>query len=635
MPENAGSKVPVTANVRAQVQLGRGRAALTDRLQDMLLKVLVDNNLHRPDMVELTFLDQTGDILSELGVTIGSPIRVLDGERGATLIDGEVTALEAVCAHTMAYTVIRGYEKSHRLQRARRTRTFVNLTDSDIVRQIASSAGVPVGRIDESGITHDHIGQIAQTDWEFLRERADEIGFDLGVAEGELYFREAEENPPGADAPPELIFRNDLLSFLPRITGANLAAEVEVRVWDPQQGKVVVETAPVATTTARLGEFTPADVAASLRPAGSGTPATEPQASSDLGPVARPDAYAVVGRPLGTGASISRAAEGTAKAFAKHYASTFAEAEGRSFGNAALLPGAPVTISGVPDQFAGTWRITSTRHVFCDDDGGYFTEFEVTGGHERSLLGLVDGRRAVPASRIDGVVCGIVTNTADPAALRRVKVALPWLSADYETGWARTVQFGAGARSGAIFLPEVGDEVLLAFEQGDPRRPYVVGGLVNQRSKFELGTEVLKKNGQTSSVVARGFATPAGNRLVFQDDVLPPPDTSPPTTSKITLGTTGDDIALVIDQIAGTLTLSCAPRPPGSKSEQGTINITCGDGGKVNIAAGRGGAVHIAGGEGGSVEIDAGSSFGVKAQGAVTIQSDGPVKIKGATIELN
>jgi uncharacterized protein involved in type VI secretion and phage assembly len=81
--------------------------------------------------------------------------------------------------------------------------------------------------------------------------------------------------------------------------------------------------------------------------------------------------------------------------------------------------------------------------------------------------------------KVYGVVVGIVTNNQDPDNLARVKVRFPWLSADEESQWARVAAFGAGAGRGGWFLPEVDDEVLVAFEHGDVRFPYVLGGLWN------------------------------------------------------------------------------------------------------------------------------------------------------------
>ncbi|MEA2176331.1 MAG: hypothetical protein QOD00_3923, partial [Blastocatellia bacterium] len=81
--------------------------------------------------------------------------------------------------------------------------------------------------------------------------------------------------------------------------------------------------------------------------------------------------------------------------------------------------------------------------------------------------------------RIGGVVVGIVTNNQDPDEMGRVKVKFPWLSDEDESNWARVATPMAGKERGLYLLPEVEDEVLVAFENGDMRFPYVLGSLWN------------------------------------------------------------------------------------------------------------------------------------------------------------
>ena len=81
--------------------------------------------------------------------------------------------------------------------------------------------------------------------------------------------------------------------------------------------------------------------------------------------------------------------------------------------------------------------------------------------------------------RITGVAVGVVTNNQDPDGLGRVKVRFPWLSDADESQWARIAAPMAGKDRGVYFLPEVDDEVLVAFEHGDPRFPCVIGALWN------------------------------------------------------------------------------------------------------------------------------------------------------------
>jgi hypothetical protein len=217
----------------------------------------------------------------------------------------------------------------------------------------------------------------------------------------------------------------------------------------------------------------------------------------------------------------------------------------------------------------------------------------------------------------------VVTNTKDKDKKGRVKVALPWLAPNYESDWARVAQIGAGRRSGPAFIPEVGDEVLVGFEFGDPRRPYVLGGLVNDNTDYDLIKGAVNGSG---AVIKRGFMTPAGNGLVFGDELPPgPPGSAPPTTSEMLLGTKDTNLSLAIDQANGKVTLNCKPAPPSSKTPTGTLTIECGDMGAVNIITGTGGTMKIT--SGGQLEIS--GKLGVK------ISSDAMVEVSGKMIKLN
>lgn len=96
-------------------------------------------------------------------------------------------------------------------------------------------------------------------------------------------------------------------------------------------------------------------------------------------------------------------------------------------------------------------------------------------------------RTAAPAW--PGVYPALVTDLRDPQDLGRVQVSLPW-AADPEgarpVAWARLATLAAGADSGTWFLPSVGDEVLVAFQAGDPSLPVVLGGLWNGQHRPPL-----------------------------------------------------------------------------------------------------------------------------------------------------
>lgn len=131
-----------------------------------------------------------------------------------------------------------------------------------------------------------------------------------------------------------------------------------------------------------------------------------------------------------------------------------------------------------------------------------------------------------------GVHVGIVVDVHDPEQQGRVQVRLPWVvdSGGGYQAWARLATLMAGAGRGSWFIPDVDDEVLLAFEGGDPHRPYVVGSLWNGKDQppeqMGAGNDVRTirtRSGVTIRMTDARHAsltleTPAGQRVVLSDD---------------------------------------------------------------------------------------------------------------------
>lgn len=99
------------------------------------------------------------------------------------------------------------------------------------------------------------------------------------------------------------------------------------------------------------------------------------------------------------------------------------------------------------------------------------------------LAMLADGRAGSgPVGRWYGVYPALVTDLNDPDGQGRVKVVLPWspdTKGERYEAWARLATLMAGNNRGTWLIPDVNDEVLIAFEAGEPRRPYVIGALWN------------------------------------------------------------------------------------------------------------------------------------------------------------
>ena len=194
------------------------------------------------------------------------------------------------------------------------------------------------------------------------------------------------------------------------------------------------------------------------------------------------------------------------------------------------------------------------------------------------------------SAHVYGVVVGIVTQNDDKDKLGRVKVKFPWLADAVESDWARVTQLGAGPNAGAVFIPEVNDEVLVAFEHGDPRHPYVIGGLYNGKDKPNLGDGLFDQG----KVKRNGFVSRKGHKFVFFE------------------GPSKSGIALITSDAKNKVSLN------ETNSE---VRIECQ--GKVSIKSQ------------GDMNLETSGNLTLKADGGIKVNSSGNVEVKGAQVKLN
>lgn len=197
--------------------------------------------------------------------------------------------------------------------------------------------------------------------------------------------------------------------------------------------------------------------------------------------------------------------------------------------------------------------------------------------------------------RFYGVVVGVVTNNKDPDGMHRVKVHFPWLNLDHESHWARVASSMAGNGRGCYFLPEVGDEVLMAFEHGSLEHPYVIGALWNGKDKTHENNDDGKNDNRSiksrSGHVFRLCDTAGSERIEVIDKT---------GNNKITI--TSSDNKIMVEA-------------------QGDIGITS-QTGKVSIS-------------GIGVEITSTTDVKIQAETTIDVSATGPLSIKGAVVNIN
>jgi len=537
-----------------------------------LLDVMVDHSLYMPSMFTLRLFNHDMKWLRDETFREGKKIEIFFGERSKSkLIVGKIAGLEPELQVEHPTLRVRGYDLSHNLYRGRQRRSFNQVTDSDLAKKLAREVGLRPGTMDDTSDVHEYLFQNNQTNAEFLLERARRLGYELWVDGDKLNF--CKPTPNGQ--PVILDWGDTLISFRPRLSTAEQINQVEVRGWDPRQKRAVVGRATRGQGAPQIGIAEPgADIA------------------RDGWGEAK---FAIVNEFVRSPAE----AETLAQAALDEMASSFVEAEGTCLPNAEILPGRQVQIDGVGERFNGTYYVTQVIHEWAADSG-MVTHFIVSGRRDRGLWSLVqDAKPAAPG--IHGVVIGVVTNNKDPDELGRVRVKFPWLSEQDESAWARVVALMAGNGGGFFILPEVDDEVLVAFEHGDIHRPFVVGALWNGRDKTPLqASEAVGGDGQVNK---RIWKSRAGHTILLDDS-------------------SGSEEITIVDKTGNNKIIFHSPDNSMQIKVQGDLTIEAQ--GKITLKAMTG------------VEMSSQANFSIKGNTAVEVSSQTQLSLSGqASAELN
>jgi len=326
---------------------------------DYVMEIVVDQSVALPSM--FTLLLASSDAQSQPPAwtndssvfAVGDAIEVKLGYYNnlTSMIQGEVTSVEAeFSAASLPLLRVRGYDRRHRLQRGRKTRSFLKQSDSDIASSIGSDAGLTTNAT-ATGTFHDYVLQANQTDWEFLCERASRIRYELFVTGKTLYFRPA-ANDEGAVLTIDMQNDDDLLEFHPRLSSVAQPTEVTLQSWSIKDKDTITSNSASADIVSTMG--------------GS-------QAGADAVQSAFSDAPQVLtAYPVAAQAE----ADAIAKARINQAALQYITGEGTCFGKPDIVAGKVITITGIGSRFSGQYYVTSAIHRVTPARG-YRTEFSV------------------------------------------------------------------------------------------------------------------------------------------------------------------------------------------------------------------------------------------------------------------
>lgn len=282
---------------------------------------------------------------------MGNQITIELGYQGnlAQVLVGEISAVRVSYSNDQAAQLqIQGFDRLHRLRRGRRTRTFLQVKDSQIAEQVANALQLQP-QVTDTTVVHDYVLQNNLSDIDFLAERARRIRYEVVVDDRTLIFR------PVSNQLAETLtveYMRDLKWFNVRQSTARQVSDVTVRGWNPASKEAILGVARVGAETTKMK-------------------------GSQSGPQIAETAFgafsdATVDIPIASQSEADQIAEARFNALALELTS----GEGEIVGEPTLRAGHTIDLRGLGTRFNGLYYVTKAEHRVAPDVG-YVTRFDV------------------------------------------------------------------------------------------------------------------------------------------------------------------------------------------------------------------------------------------------------------------
>ncbi|MNU56225.1 phage late control protein GPD [compost metagenome] len=459
----------------------------------------------------------------------------------------------------------------------RKSKFFYDSTDSDVFDELIKTYSLDK-KIEKTNYQHEKLVQYNSSDWDFLVSRAQANGMVCFTDNGKLLISKPD---PGQDPLETVAYGMTIMEFDAEIDARNQFSKVTAYSWnqaDQEISKIEANNPPTKTN----GNLDSEQLAKVI-------------GLKDL--------------ELKYGGNMNET-EAQDWANSKMLFQQMSKVRGRVRfqGIDKIKPGSVLKLEGVSDRFNGNIFVSGVQHNITSGlwtvdaqfglDPVWFSEtYDITDMPASGLL---------PAVR--GLQYGVVSQLQDdPLGECRIMVKLPIINSDEQGLWCRVATLDAGENRGSFFLPEIGDEVLVAFINEDPNNAVVVGMLNSSAKPAPLTAEDANN--------IKGFVTRSEMKFLFDDE-----------KKSVTIETPAGK-KIIIDEDAGEITLQDENSNTVKMSSDG-ISI---ESGKDLIMKAKG-DITI---EGMNIEITGQAEVKASGSAGTEVSSSATTTIKGSIVQIN
>jgi Rhs element Vgr protein len=473
---------------------------------------------------------------------------------------------------------------------------FEKVKDSDLIGQLISANGL-AKEVAATNTVHEEVVQYYASDWDLMITRAEMNGLVVIADAGKVTVAK----PDTQQTPVLLVEYGDSILDLEAEMDASTqyaSSAIKSYTWDPVQQKLI-DSGPGSVTVKEQGNYSSAELA---------------------------KVFGVKSFPQQTGAPIEKTALQDWSS-AELLKSKLAKIRGRvSFqGSALAKAGKTIEFGGLGQRFNGTAFIAGVRHSIS---GGRWLTSVDFGLSAKWFSATMPDIAAPDASgqlpSIKGLQTGVVKKVAkDPGGEFRVFITLPLLQDDAKGVWARLSGFYASNKVGAVFYPEIGDEVIVGFMNEDPRYAVILGSLYSKTLPPLFPPD--EKN------TKKAITTKSQLQILFdeQDKVI---EITTPGKHSVRMDDKAKSIT-VKDSKGNSLAMSqsgIALDSAGNLSITAKGNITVDAKGNLQLKAAANASL-----EGVNVSHAAKAQFSAKGNATAEVSASGILTLKGALVKIN
>ena len=549
-----------------------------------ILNVVVEKEINRIPTAKIVLLDgdpasQEFELSNQDLLIPGKEIEIKAGYHSdeETIFKGIIIRHNLKIRSSQSYLIIGCKDKAVKLTVGRKSKYFYESKDNDILEEIIDTYGLDK-EIEETNVQHKELVQYNVSDWDFCITRAQANGKVCVIDDGKITI----QKPDFVQNEIETVsFGATLLDFDAEIDARNQVSKITSYGWNYANQELLEIEADNPSINLN-GNITADDLASVINlenlelKSGGGTPDVELQEWAD----------------------------------AKSLFNKLSKIRGKvKFqGIPSVKPNTVINLEGVGDRFSGKVYISAVRHQIAEGNWIVDAQFGINPKWFSETVDINDAPASGLVAAVNGLQIGIVTQLEnDPDGEDRIMVRLPIVDEESDGIWARVSTLDAGDNRGSFFRPEIGDEVIVGFINGNPRDAIVLG-MMNSSAKPSPITA-------SDDNHEKGFVTRSEMKFIFDDDkksvVL-----ETPAGKKITID---EDLGIIQleDENSNIVTLDDS-------------GITMESAGDISITST--GDVKI---EGLNVEIAATANFKAEGSAGAEVSTSATAVLKGSLVQIN